>query len=475
MKAFGNLSQLFAAPQPIDLSSAESEVATAPAAERRLFDIYLSLRFFIIWVAFVLGAALGIWWVGFTWIFLIGFFVLIALALFEATYLYYIGAKLHAGRGMSSRFGLFDDNPIYLEVDNRSSTRLFIEIIDELPIEFQRRDFAFHIEVPAAERRKFRYTLKPTGRGVLKFGRLRFFISSPLGLVQRRLSFDQPETRVAVYPSVLQMKQQTLRAQRIALREGSRRLRQFGHSYEFEQIKPYVPGDDHRHINWKATARTGELMLNMFQEERSQQIIAVIDTGRSMLYPFSGMSLVDYAVNASLALLNVAASRGDKVGAYAFDAKVHSRMPPSSRPQQMMHILEQLYAQQNSDLEPDFDALYDHFRHQIKGRSLIILFSNITSQAALERSLPALQRIARAHRLLLVDFINEEVSRELEVMPQTLEEAMLYTVAAEYEATRSRIASQLELAGIMTLRTTPEQLSANVVTRYLSIKKQGLL
>jgi uncharacterized protein (DUF58 family) len=149
------------------------------------------------------------------------------------------------------------------------------------------------------------YPLRPVSRGVYAFGCTNVFLRSELKLIERRLRFGKKE-EVAVYPSIIQMRKYELRAMRqIANEAGIKKMRRIGHSYEFEQIKNYVQGDDFRSINWKASGRRASLMVNQYEDEKSQQVYCIIDKSRAMRMPFEGLSLMDYAINTSLAISNI--------------------------------------------------------------------------------------------------------------------------------------------------------------------------
>jgi uncharacterized protein (DUF58 family) len=160
---------------------------------------------------------------------------------------------------------------------------------------------------------------------------------------------------------------------------GVKRMRRLGHSMEFEQIKEYVRGDDYRTINWKATARKGDLMVNNFTDERSQQVYCLINKGRVMKMPFEGMTLLDYAINASLVLSSVALQKQDKAGLIAFGQNIDAFLLADKKPTQINHILEALYNQQTTFMEPDMDKLFSVVRNSITQRSLLVLFTNIES------------------------------------------------------------------------------------------------
>src|SRR5690606_26861742 len=214
-------------------------------------------------------------------------------------------------------------------------------------------------------------------RGEYLFYDVNAYAKSPLQLAIRRFRSGKHQT-VKVLPSYLSLRQFELLAYSNNLSEaGSRKIRKIGHSLEFEQIKEYVTGDDIRSINWKATARRGgELMVNKFTDERSQQVYCIIDKGRAMKMPFEGMTLLDYAINATLVLSKVALIRQDRAGLITFAEDIGHFLPADRKAAQMGNILETLYNQQTKFLEPDFEKLYALVRTRITQRSLIVLFTN---------------------------------------------------------------------------------------------------
>ena len=184
-------------------------------------------------------------------------------------------------REMSERFSNGDQNPVKLVVTNQYPFSIHFRIIDELPDQFQRRSFYLEGDLKPGERRELSYELRPTQRGEYIFHDINVFIKSPFGLMVRRKILPS-EKMVKVLPSYFALRHFELLAASHNLAEsGSKRMRKLGQSLEFEQIKEYVTGDDIRSINWKATARKGgQLMVNKFTDEKSQQVYCVIDKGR---------------------------------------------------------------------------------------------------------------------------------------------------------------------------------------------------
>ncbi|HVG42349.1 MAG TPA: DUF58 domain-containing protein, partial [Chitinophagaceae bacterium] len=243
-------------------------------------------------------------------------------------------------------------------------------------------------------------------------------------------------------------------------------------SMEFEQIKEYVRGDDYRTINWKATARYGSMMVNNFTDERSQHIYCVINKGRIMKMPFNGMTLLDYSINASLVLSNIALQKGDKAGLITFAETSGSFIVADKKPGQLGYIQEELYAQQTSFLEPDNEKLFSLVRNGINQRCLLILFTNFESFESLLRDLPFLKRIAHYHLLVVVFFENTELKSLLESKVKTVEDIYIKTIAEKYAYEKKLMVKELQKHGIIALLTPPLKLTAATLNKYLELKNR---
>jgi uncharacterized protein (DUF58 family) len=360
-------------------------------------------------------------------------------------------------------------------LENQANLPLAIRIIDELPVQFQRRDFEYSARLKPGQQEMLRYELRPVERGQYIFGDINLFLATPLGLIERRWVVSAKAT-VPVYPSVLQMKQLELRTlDRIAQHPGIKKIRRIGHSYEFEQIKNYVRGDDYRSINWKASSRRGILMVNQYEDERSQQVYSIIDKSRVMKMPFEGLSLMDYAVNASLAISNIALKKYDRAGLITFSDKVGATVKADSKATQLTKILNALYAEEERQVEANYELLYYAARKLITGRSLILLYTNFESRFALERVLPVLRRINRTHLLVVIFFENTEIRAFIEEGAENIEDIYLQTVARKYLNEKAQMVQQLRQYGIQAVLTRPEDLSVNTVNKYLELKSRGLI
>ena len=321
----------------------------------------------------------------------------------------------------------------------------------------------------------FSFNYRPTRRGVYSFGRVRVF-ASWLGFVERRFTCCEPQD-VKVYPSYLMLRQYELLAISNRLTDlGIKRLRRIGHRTEFEQIRDYVAGDDFRTINWRATARSVHgIQVNVYQDERSQQIFSVIDKGRVMQQSFREMTLLDYAVNASLVLSYVAMRREDKAGLMTFSDRFDTYLPAQRSEGHMQTILENLYAQQTAFGETDYSALVDYVSRHVTKRSLLIVYTNFMTMVSMKRQLPWLLQLSHRHRVLVVFFQDEELQQYADSPAVTTEDYYRHVVAEKTISDQRLIVGQLQRHGILSLLTTPDRLSVDIINKYLELKARQML
>ncbi|MEM1054169.1 MAG: DUF58 domain-containing protein [Bacteroidota bacterium] len=449
-------------------------------------DLFLSRRFFQVGFALAAVFVAGYFWTPLLWVarggtLLLGVLVAADLLMLWGTR----RARLVGSRAVEAKLSMGDENEVRLTVENLFPYRIRARVLDEAPVQFQKRD-AGRV-VPLAPRgregatRTVAYTLRPVERGTYTFGHLLLFAETPFGLALRRFKAAPPR-EVAVYPSILQMRTYAFLAESNRLEEaGLKRVRRIGQTMEFDQVRAYVPGDDRRTINWKATARRGlahggtgtALLVNQYEEERAQPVIAALDMGRTMRSPFEGMTLLDHAINSSLVLLNTTLIKSDKAGLVTFDHEVRTVLTPDRGRGQLARILESLYQQSPSYRDPAYEAFYGAIRSRVKRRSLVLLFTNFDTRSGLERQLPYLSRIAKRHRLVVVLFENTGI-RDLLTTPATrLEEVYVKRTAQALAMEKREIARALERRGIGSLLTTPEALTVDAVNRYLQLKARG--
>jgi uncharacterized protein (DUF58 family) len=403
------------------------------------------------------------------------FFILLATALTDILLLYRTRKGLQGSRVTPEKLSNGDENEIRLHLQNFYPFSATLNIIDEIPHQFQRRDLNFELKLEPSESKVIKYYLRPVKRGEYSFGAMNVFVSSWIGFLSRRFRFSG-DALVPVYPSYIQMRKYELLAISNRLTEaGIKKIRRIGQNMEFELIKEYVSGDDFRTINWKATARKNHLMVNHFQDERSQQVYSLIDKGRVMQMPFNGLSLLDYAINASLVISNIAIKKSDKAGLLTFQNKIGSMVVASRQSKQMANIMEVLYNQKTAYRESDFFTLYSHIRRKITQRSLLLLFTNFESIYGLQRQLPYLKSLNSQHLLVVIFFENTEMKSLLSQPAGNLREVYYKAIAEKFSFDKKLIVKELLRHGIQALLTTPEDLTVNTINKYLELKARGMI
>lgn len=400
---------------------------------------------------------------------LIGFFAMDFIILFSSQ------KGIEGQRITPEKLSNGDENPIVISIRNFYTFPILAKVIDEIPEQFQVRDFAIKRKIKNASSDDFQYYLRPTERGEYHFGSLNIYVSSPLRLLSKRYTFDK-DTMVPTYPSYIQLRKYDLMAfSNNLFQYGVKKIRRIGHTMEFEQIKEYVQGDDIRTLNWKATAKKNALMVNQFQDEKSQNIYMAIDKGRTMKMPFNGLSLLDYAINATLVLSNVILKKHDKAGMFSFSKKINNRVVAEKRTSQMQKILESLYNVKTDFFESDYSRLYADVKKNINQRSLIILYTNFETLDGLYRQLPYLKGIAKNHLLVVVFFQNTELNHITHKKAETIQEVYDKVIAEKFIFEKKLIVNELKKYGIHSVLTQPENLTLDSINKYLEIKARGIL
>lgn len=401
--------------------------------------------------------------------------ILISFSTLDLLLLFLSKNGIEANRITPEKLSNGDNNPIRVTIENNYTFPISISIIDEIPFQFQIRNFKIKRTLKASAKDEVQYELRPTERGEYLFGNLNIYVSSPLKLISKRYIFDS-NVMIPTYPSYIQLRKYDLIAFSNNLYQyGIKKIRRLGHTMEFEQIKEYVPGDDIRTINWKATAKKNSLMINQFQDEKSQSVYMIIDKGRVMKMPFDGLSLLDYAINATLVLSNVILKKQDKAGLFAFSKKVENRVFAERRASQMQKILETLYNIKTDFFESDYSRLYVDIKKNINQRSLLVLYTNFETMDGLHRQLPYLKAIAKSHLLVVVFFNNTELNKIISKKTETIQEVYDKVIAEKFAFEKRLIVAELKKYGIHSVLTQPENLTLDTINKYLEIKARGIL
>lgn len=423
-----------------------------------------------------------------TLLFVIGFFipfffdvarafllVIVVLTIIDILSLFGTNKGIKLERILPERLSNSDHNRIQVHLESMYRFPVHLTILEELPYQFQKRNFSFKALIkPDTKKESIRYNLTPRKRGVYEFGQVNVYTNTPLQLATRKYVLGDVK-ELKCYPSFLKLNQFNVKAFNNSSAYGTKKVRRIGHSLEFEQIKEYVSGDDIRTLNWKATAKRNQLMVNQYMDERAQPIYSVIDKGRTMQMHFDGISLLDYAINATLAISNAVLRKQDKAGMLTFSGKVENLIVAEQRNAQMRLISEALYNIDTNFSEADFSQLYSAVKSKITHRSLLILYTNFDTIDGLNRQLPYLRAIAKNHLLLVVFFENTELNQLLEKSPKNIQEVYDTVIAEKFMYQKKQIVSELRKYGIQSVLTKPQDLRDSTINKYLELKSRGLV
>ncbi len=438
-------------------------------------NLYLTDRFFyaLAGVIFLFVLAFAAKWL--FYVALLSLLVFLVVAIYDAIQLFDKNIEIKAERSVANVLSLGDENEISLRLENNSKIAFSIEVIDEIPVQFQKRDFNILTTLQPPETKILTYLLRPTVRGEYEFGNINIFCTTETGLISRRHIFPAEKT-VAVYPSTVLMKKfELFSVQRLSSGLGVRKLRRIGQSYEFDHIRNYVTGDDPRSINWKASGRRAQLMVNNYVDEKAQQIYCLLDKSRAMQMPFDGLTLLDHAINTTLMISSVALQKHDKSGLLSFSNKIGNIIKAATGKKQLHQIYKALYKEKENQYEADYELMYNAIRRFVGGRSLLFLFTNFESVYAMERVLPMLRQLNRMHLLVVIFFKNSQVTELAEADGEHILEVYSKTIARKFLLEKEFIARELRKHKIQVVFTTPEELPVNTINKYLELKARGMI
>lgn len=401
--------------------------------------------------------------------------------------------KLKGERIIAQKLDLGETNPVRLDITVVRGWVKQAYYIDELPTEFYCTDDSKPLNITKKDSYQenknlfltAEYTLYPCQRGEYHLGRLLVFATF-LGLVERRFTIEKKGRAIDVYPafSRLREKDQQVRSYR-DITTGVHKRQQPANQTEFKDIREYVPGDDIRTVNWKATARAGKTMVNNYEDERSQHVINIIDCGRPMHRTFNNLTLQDYAINASLLLTYSALSiEGDSVGLITYGPSATDYLPSRPGKKQLNTVMRHLYALRTDYGEGDLEELCLLIDRNVQRRSLMVLHTDYTHIAALERHISYLQRISRRHNLVVVIYLDNELKSVSERKygasegnkNKATQSSTYYvesSIASGLMLQKQAIVDRLQQNGINCILTPPENVSFAVLRKYIELKARN--
>ncbi len=364
-------------------------------------------------------------------------------------------------------------NPALIVLHNSGRQALRVTVQDDGAEAIEVQGLAVDTVAPSGSTVEIRYYLQPAKRGEHRLGDLWLRTPSRLGLWQRQVRVPAQQI-VRVYPDVQQVRVWDLMV--LQSRDSlSRATRQRGGETEFERLREYTQDDDVRHIDWRATARHRSIIAREFQLESNQNILFALDLGRLLSASSGGLSLLDHSLNATLMLAHVAARAGDQVGLMAFDREIRAFLMPEAGPRAVKRIIQASYDLQPTDDEPDYRTVLTQLRRRLRKRSLVVLFTQVADEETQKTLIPLIKALSPGHLPLCV-MLRDPALEDL-LSPRHRGAEALYAkgpAAAELQW-RQRVVDDMRRAGALVLHVKPQELTAELISRYLEVKRRQWL
>jgi len=316
--------------------------------------------------------------------------------------------------------------------------------------------------------------LVPRRRGVTRLGALWLRWAGPLGLVRRQTRFALGH-EIPIVPDVRAVRQAALRI--FAAREflaGLKVERYIGDGTEFDSLREYVPGLDHRSMNWKASARHRKLYCTDYRAERNHQVVLAVDTGHLMCEPLEGLSKLDRAINAALQLSHVCLRTGDRVGWFAFDEQVRSFSEPDQGLRAFRRLQQLSSDVAYSDAETNFTLGLAELSLRLRRRSLVVLLTDFVDTITAELMIESLARLARRHLVLFVTLRDPFLARVAAHPPGSLLDLHRAVVAADFARERELVLRRLARLGVRLVDAPPAAITTSLLNQYLDVKRREL-
>jgi len=390
-------------------------------------------------------------------------------------------SEISVVREIGDRFSLGVETAVSLRVRNGSDKRVRVMLRDSRPpsmplsIGLIDPDEPVELTMEARSGRIATYSVTPKQRGKHEFGDIYMTVRGRLGMVERIRRIDAAAS-VKVYPSLAHTSQFELMARRGKLQQlGVRKTRLQGAGRDFESLREYLPDDELRRIDWKATARRGKLVSRQYEVEQSQAIIIVLDVGRTMLTEIDGVQKLDYAIDAALLLAYVATLSDDMVGLLVFSDQVHSFLPPRRGKIQVHAILEHLYDARASMAEADYQAAFAYLQTRWRKRALIVCFTDLWDPDSARQTIMELGSLQPRHLVCAVTVLDLAVVREAEQAVTTAESVYRKAVAIQVMDEREKAHAALAQRGVLVVDSPADSISIALVNRYLQVKERMML
>ena len=332
------------------------------------------------------------------------------------------------------------------------------------------------VTVPAEGDRREALAVVPLRRGREESGGFVVDSYGPMGLGRRRARIDLP-WEVIVYPPLVSMRLRASVAQARKRRDaGMKAIRELGEGRLFESLREWVPGDDIRHIDWKATARRRKVITRQYEAERRQQVLLVLDLGRLMTADIAGgVARLDFVVQAALELAYAAAQNDDDVGIMTFADGVQHFVAPERGRTGVRRVLDVLAVVQPKLVEPDYPGAFRYLAARNRKRALTVLFTDVIDRFASDALVANVASLRPRHVPLAVTLRNPELDGVAALRPTDARGAFRKAAAEELLHAREEALGHMRRAGVLVIDVTPQRAAQAVVSKYIDLKRRGVL
>jgi uncharacterized protein (DUF58 family) len=403
-------------------------------------------------------------------------YLVVLCALAAGNYLFGVRPEqIEVSRRIDEQLSVGEWQAVEMVVRNFSAAPVRMQLTDTLPAAWEVEGLPAQVALGPQQEARLTYRVLPHARGRFRLGEVHVRMEQPPGLAARQFSLPAGE-EVRIYPDLREVAKYELMARRSRLEEfGIHRSRLAGRGTEFERIRDYSPDDEYRQIDWKATARRHRPMSRVYEVERSQNVFIVIDSGRMMAGRIGKLSKLDFAINAALVLAHVALRSGDRVGLMIVSDGVDAYLPLGKGQALFKQCLELLYGVEPKLCHVDYRGALEQIAIRCRRRSLVVFFTDLIDEDTSAELVTYMRLLRPVHLPLCATLQDPRAVEASRGASDTAQEMYRRTVALDLLSERRRVLESLQKLGALVVDSAPDELSVNVVNRYLELKSRQLL
>lgn len=380
--------------------------------------------------------------------------------------------RVEVARHPLHRLSIGRDNAIGLTVKSGDRPAV-LQIRDYYPSSFRVKTEILALNLPAKTQHEVTYTVFPAQRGEYQWGGIQVRQLGAWGLGWHDWHIPQNQT-VEVYPDLLGLQALSIRLT-LQTTGNIRRAKRLGMGTEFAELREYSTGDDPRLIDWKASARRDRPLLRVLEPEQEQTLIILLDRGRLMTAQVEGLARFDWGVNAALCLALAGLKRGDRVGIGVFDRQMQCWVTPERGQNQLAKLIEALTPIQPVLQEPDYLGAVTMVTSQQARRALVVLLTDLVDKTASAELLLAMSRLTPRYLPFCVTLRDPQVDRQAHAITQQVSDTYARAVALDLLGQRQVAFAMLKQKGVLVLDAPANQISEQLVDRYLQLKARNQL